>query len=486
MRQRRVAGAELVHREAHTQFAQAAHRLAHAFHALQQQGLGDLERQLGRVQPVDQEHRGHLGHEARARQVGARDVDVQPRARSARRHAALQHAQLRAGTGQNPVGEPVHQHGLRGHGDEGVGRHQTALRVLPSDQRLETVGAAAGQIVDGLEHEAELFRRTPRRLPGCVARHRLQRLLQRLLQCPAQVALQVRVRSWRGLRTGVEDGGAAAAGRLGAGQGDVGVAQHIAGRVVADAAEGDADARAAADLGAVECMRRGQRAVQALGHGQQHPGVAEIVDEDRELVRTQPAHGVARARLRTDALRHQRQESITRIGAQRVVDELEAVEFQVHHRELVPGLAPAAHDGLRQAVTEADAVGQRFQRGPGWGVRCRRLGRGVVSALAGGVAGGMAGGRQPGLSQAKLFVQHQPGQRKHARQHPHGGQPEGQVERRGGQCGAGAGPCRGRGRVRRGHGRPARGVRAIRGGRHAQCSHHGTRGSWVSADSGST
>ena len=122
----------------------------------------------------------------------------------------------------------------------------SALVVRPACQRLEADDAAAGQIEDRLEGQRDLV------------------VLDRLPQIGLQPHLVGQLRTQRGVEQRVP---CAAAG-LGAVHRDVGVAQHFVGCLVADAAEGDADAGAGVDLGAVELERLAQRLLQPFGERQ--------------------------------------------------------------------------------------------------------------------------------------------------------------------------------------------------------------------------
>ena len=127
--------------------------------------------------------------------------------------------------------------------------------------------------------------------------------------------------------------------------------------------ERDADRGRHDQLAAVEVERVLQRLLDALGDHGRLARVADVVEQDRELVAAEPGDGVAGPQGRLQPARDGDQQPVADVVAERVVDELEAVEVQEQHRR-AGGRAAAlrAPDRLRQAVQEQHAVGQPGQR----------------------------------------------------------------------------------------------------------------------------
>jgi hypothetical protein len=90
--------------------------------------------------------------------------------------------------------------------------------------------------------------------------------------------------------------------------------------------------------------------------------VDDVLGEDGELVAAQARHDVARAHVFLDAARRLDEELVAGAVAQAVVDQLEAVEVEIHHRELRARMRFAALDRLGQAFVEAAAVGEVGER----------------------------------------------------------------------------------------------------------------------------
>ena len=61
--------------------------------------------------------------------------------------------------------------------------------------------------------------------------------------------------------------------------------------------------------------------------------VAELVQENRELVAAQPGERVALPQARLEPARHRDQQLVAHQVAEAVVDDLEAVEVEIEHRE---------------------------------------------------------------------------------------------------------------------------------------------------------
>ncbi len=87
----------------------------------------------------------------------------------------------------------------------------------------------------------------------------------------------------------------------------------------------------------------------------------DACEEKQELVPAQPRHRVAASDRLGQPLGHRLQDLIALLQAEGVVDDLEPVEPDEHHREHLTR-APATLYRLRQSVMEENPVGQAGQR----------------------------------------------------------------------------------------------------------------------------
>ena len=101
------------------------------------------------------------------------------------------------------------------------------------------------------------------------------------------------------------------------------------------AAEGDADARRGEHFAAADRKRRAQRLLNPERDGVGLLLVAEPVQQNRELVAAQPRERVALPQARLEAPRHRDEQLVADQVAEAVVDDLEAIEVEIEHREPV-------------------------------------------------------------------------------------------------------------------------------------------------------
>ncbi len=265
----------------------------------------------------------------------------------------------------------------------------------------------------------------------------------------------------------VEEHPGGAARGLGLVHRGVRVAHHLLGPAVAGVAEHHADAGGGDDLAAVEVVGLGERLEQALGHGDGVLGTLQPLERDQELVPAEAGGGPGRLlqvpvagpgvggggdvlgpELALDALGDGPQQAVAGLVAQRVVDDLEAVEVQEEHRVVVAGFLPRPLQRLLHAVQQRRPVGQPGQPvGQGGGPQ---------------VVGHLAGQRIGPLRQADLAVLEH---REQAREHDahQAGQPD-IADGAGGEAGGGRRldaplPARNRHRRLPGQRQLARGVR---------------------------
>jgi len=101
-----------------------------------------------------------------------------------------------------------------------------------------------------------------------------------------------------------------------------------------------------------------QHPLQAIGQRGRLHLVFQIGHQDREFVAAQARYQIALPHVFEDAARYLHQELVAGTVAQAVVDDLEAIEIEEHHSEVMPCPAMAALDGLLEALVEAAALGR--------------------------------------------------------------------------------------------------------------------------------
>ncbi len=284
---------------------------------------------------------GDDAREDRLEQLPARDVDGHRQAVRLAERAPL--GQLAAGLAQHESPERRDQPGLLGDGDELVGRHHVPVGVAPAGQRLEAVQAAVGRVRDRLVGDAEA-----------------DAVDRRLVEPAPQARLDVQARQCSLVQRRVEHRVPAAALVLGAVHRGVGVADdRLCRGVTAD--HRDADRRVQIDVLLADRERELQALEHAIGNGLRLVLVVQALEQERELVAAEPGDGVAWSQALRQPLRRRQQDLVADEMAERVVDDLEAVEVEeedgARRRR-----ARAAADGVLEAVLEEHPVRQPGER----------------------------------------------------------------------------------------------------------------------------
>ena len=259
-------------------------------------------------------------------------------------HAQRQHlragrpplCELARGLVDDPGGERLDVAAFFGQRDEDLGADRPALRVLPACQCFKAAQTVRFQVEQRLVHDRQLT----------------------LADGTPQVAFELELLGDALVHALVEQHHPAPAVGLGRVHRQVGVTQHFVGGAVAEVAEGDADAAAGHQLGAVDYHRRRQHVEQPLRQRQRSVGRADVFEQHREFVAAEARHQVARPHAVGQPACHLAQQQVAGDVAQTVVDELEAVEVEEHHREALRGIGAAAFHGHAQALVEAVAVRQ--------------------------------------------------------------------------------------------------------------------------------
>ena len=219
------------------------------------------------------------------------------------------------------------------------GPQQPALRVLPADQRFGTQHLAAAQVDLGLVVQHQL-------LPFQRGAHGFQ-----VLVVVAQVAV---VR-------GIEHMEAVLATQLGLVHGLIGLAHQLVGcDVFFLRVERNPQAGRHLYRLAVNQHRLGSGVAQAFQHGHAVGVGGQVVHDGHKLVATQARQRVAFAQGLAHAHSQRHQQLVAHRVAACVVDGLEAVQVQEHHRQLFAPAAGLGHD-LHQPVVQQHAVGQAGQ-----------------------------------------------------------------------------------------------------------------------------
>jgi len=149
---------------------------------------------------------------------------------------------------------------------------------------------------------------------------------------------------------------------LGVIHGEVGVAKHILGLPVVALAQRRADARAWNYIPALECKRRGERALDAPRRVLCVGRADDLLEQHRELVAPEPRHHVPRPHRCPQAFRDLRQDAVARRVAEAVVHRLEVVAVEEQHTEPVIGITSRARERLGHPLDEVGTVGQVGQR----------------------------------------------------------------------------------------------------------------------------
>ena len=316
---RRVAGPEVVERDAHPeglQPPQAGHR---GLAVGEEDAFGDLERQRVCLEPRSDEDGGDVVDEADIEQLTRREVHRDAEVEVGMR--PLPHDGLRARLRQHPPTELDDQPGLLGERDELARGKEAARRVLPTHQRLEPAHLAGAQ--------------PNRRL---VVHHELVRA-----QCTAELGFEVQPRQGRVVHLGLVDPHTGLALALGLVHGHVGVAYELLG-AVAGPVERDSHARGDQQLLGRDRERQREHRKQAFGQRGHLVLALDVLQQDGELVTTETCRGVAGPELVLDPLRRRDEQLVTGGVAEAVVDRLEPVEVQHDDRDRpsIPGLARRA------------------------------------------------------------------------------------------------------------------------------------------------
>ncbi len=347
-RERRVAGAEIVHGDGDAEALELPQNGQGAAHIVDDDRFRDLQFEPGRRQArLGQDGEDPLG-EVRLLELERREV-----------HGDLEGPVpgrgLAAGGAQDPFAERQDHPALLGEGDEGARRDEPAGRVDPAHQGLE-----------------------PDELPAAGRHLRLVVEGQFVLRDgPAEVVLKVAALGGGLVHAGVVDAVAVPALLLRGVEGEVGMLERLFARRAVLRRQGDANAEADLDPLVAEGDRGVHGRDQALCQGFDRIGIASPGDEHGEFVAAEPRHRVLRAQLQADAVGDGAEHRVARQMAEPFVHGLESVEVEAEHGRRAAAQAQLG-DPLLQPVVEQGAV--------------RQVGQAIVPGHVGDLPfGGLAG-----------------------------------------------------------------------------------------------
>src|SRR5258708_24866278 len=172
-------------------------------------------------------------------------------------------------------------------------------------------------------------------------------------------------------------------------------------------AEGDADTGRREDFAAGDRKRVAQRLLNPERHRVGLLGIADRIQQDRELVAAQPGERVFFTQTRFQPPRNGGQQLIADQVAEAVVDDLEAVEIEVEGREPIAALLKLElGESLAEALDEHRAVAQAGQRIAEGGAPLLCLWRAMIRSV--GERTGDAGRSLPGTTRGDAAAEKLP------------------------------------------------------------------------------
>ncbi len=249
--------------------------------------------------------------------------------------------ELAAGLLEHPGPDRDDHPALLRHRNETSRRDEARARLMPPDQRLEADRRGTVDLDHGLVVQGELVS-LDGAMQGVFDGHPVENLEAHRL---------------------AEGHDTRSATALGAIHRGLGVGKQRRGVVHAEGVERDADRRAEEDLGPVDHEGSRQAPARTFDEGRcPHRRGTPVTDEEREeLVSTEARDQLRFAGDPHQPLGHQGEEEIAGFVTHRVVDRLESIDVEQHHRDLAGG-APPGCDRSRQSRPETRSVGKTGQR----------------------------------------------------------------------------------------------------------------------------
>ncbi len=328
----RIAGAEIVERDAHAQPFQPREHLIGGFAFMDESVFGDLQ-----LQPLGREPRRgeRIHHDAGQRRIGElqrRDVDGDA-------HILRPLRGVMTGGAHHPFANRANQPRLLRNGDEHGGRDRSAHRMIPAQQCLEADDPFILRVDDRLEHQMKA-------VMG-------ERMTQVLLQLAAVLRVGQHV-------LGIETmhSPAVVLRRI---ERQIGIAhQSLAGHAIVRT-DRDAHRRADHDLRAFDPVWLRHRIDDRIGQLSQFGAVDPVGQHNLEFVPAEAADHAPPFHDADQALAHLAQQSVARRVAHGVVHILEAVEVDQEQRAIA-GLAVGLEHALVEHPLHLHAIGEAGQR----------------------------------------------------------------------------------------------------------------------------
>ena len=313
------------------------------------------------MQAVLGDQRADVRREPVVAELARREVDGDAQRRAAE---GVPLPRLPAGLREHEPAERDDQAGVLGDRDELRGLHETALRVSPAHERLEAAQRAVGETTIGWYARLELaaVEAAAERRLGAEPLHRARphALVEHLV--------------------------AVAAGGLRAVHGGVGVTQELGLEGALRGRAGDADRRGREHLVAAQRDRRAQHRERPLGDGAGLVGRREALAHEHELVTAEAGDSVAGPDDGGEAPGDADQELVAEGVPEAVVDELEAIEAEAEHREVLAARRRERSrppSGSRRACGSAVPSARRgTPRGGSRSVRLRSIAPPTTCAVA--------------------------------------------------------------------------------------------------------
>ncbi len=330
--QRRIAGAEIVQREADALLLAGQHDGAHVGDVAQGRRFEYFQLQHGRrhVREFGQ-YGAQALDEIGALEMAPGDVDADHPVR----HVGPPRLQLAQRLAQHPFADVDDDVAVLDDRQEVHRPHQPPLRMLPAQQRFHADDAAGAHVELGLVVQPQLA--------GA--------------QRGAHLRAAVVVGAHLFVQVGVEEVETLAARDLGLVQGLVGVAQQEVGAGLGAGVDGHAHAGRHLHHFSFAQVVAFQRGHQALQHGGDGVAFAKFGQQQHEFIAAQARHVLAVLGQLVQAAGHLLEQGVTHGLAQAVVDVLEVVEVEQAHGQPVMAVA-GARDLVLEAGRQRGAVGQ--------------------------------------------------------------------------------------------------------------------------------
>jgi hypothetical protein len=330
-----VAGAEVVDDQWAAQLVQGV-QLFHGADAAHDLALGDLQAEPVGGQGVASQATGQVVDEGAVGQLLRRDVEVHLRDR---RPLPVPLGDISGHRVADPVPDAADEAGLLGDVDELRGGEQAPVWVVPAQERLSGGDRPVREVEDRLVVHLELA------------------AVLRTGELPFQGGAGAQVQ-WVGVLGELD---AVAPAGLGPVHGRVRLGQHVRG-VGVGARRGDADAGGDADDAPGDRVVRGDQGEAPFGDAQRVPAVAQVLQQDGELVPAEAGDDVLGAYRLAEPVGDAGEQAVPGGVTVGVVDVLEPVQVDEQHRRVRLGGPREPGQRVVQVLQEQAPGGQAGDR----------------------------------------------------------------------------------------------------------------------------